>query len=644
LSWPASWLYLAPSQRAQWSASGPLLLGGARLFREAIVIVHRILSLAILIFVFGPTAQGVAASARTDTRDFRARPVAKNQDVAVPRILSEADAQKYRKIFALQEDGQWSRASQIMDILRDKVLLGHVEAQKYLHPTKYRSRYPELLRWMQQHADHPQASRLYKLATSRQLSGWKRPPKPQGKILLGNDPRSVGEGSKTYRSPRKRSTETRREVANLRGQIRQLIGKGWPSGARKKLATARTRIILDQVEFALARAEIAHGYFIFGKDKRALELADKSLAEAAQTIPIAGWTGGLAAWRLGDMDRAAEHFEALAGWLDAGPVARAAGAYWASRAHLAARRPREATKLLTQAATVPGSFYGLLARRALGVDMPLDWSLPLMTEVAVDQLAAIPGGRRGFALLQLGMKHAAEREFRKLFAMLPGPLRSVVMTVAARHGLPGLSMRAAGVLKAEGHRSYYAALFPVPDWPMLKKADIDSALIHAVARQESYFDARAKSGRGARGLMQLMPSTAAFVGEDRSLRRGSGRESLFDPAVNVALGGRYIRHLMDDDSVDHNLFKMLAAYNAGPGTLRKWERKVNYQNDPLFFIEAIPSRETRNYIENVLRNLWMYRIQRGEPAPSLDRIAAGSWPHYEAVDGQVARGYRHARN
>jgi len=179
---------------------------------------------------------------------------------------------------------------------------------------------------------------------------------------------------------------------------------------------------------------------------------------------------------------------------------------------------------------------------------------------------------------------------------------------------------------------------------MLKKADIDSALIHAVARQESYFDARAKSGRGARGLMQLMPSTAAFVGEDRSLRRGSGRESLFDPAVNVALGGRYIRHLMDDDSVDHNLFKMLAAYNAGPGTLRKWERKVNYQNDPLFFIEAIPSRETRNYIENVLRNLWMYRIQRGEPAPSLDRIAAGSWPHYEAVDGQVARGYRHARN
>ncbi|MDA0341105.1 MAG: lytic transglycosylase domain-containing protein, partial [Proteobacteria bacterium] len=268
--------------------------------------------------------------------------------MTVPRILSEADAEKYRKIFALQEDGQWSQASRIIDSLQDKLLLGHVEAQKYLHPTKYRSRYPELLRWMQQHADHPQASRLYKLATSRKISGWKSPPRPQGKILLGNGPKSVGEGPKTYRSPRKRSTQARREVANLRGQIRRLIGKGWPSGGRKKLATARARRILDPVEFALARAEIAHGYFIFGKDKRALELADKSIAEAVQTIPIAGWTGGLAAWRLGDMDRAAAHFEAVAGWLDAGPVARTAGAYWASRAHLAARRPREATKWLAQ--------------------------------------------------------------------------------------------------------------------------------------------------------------------------------------------------------------------------------------------------------------------------------------------------------
>ena len=616
----------------------------ARSFREAIVIVRRILSLAILIFVFGPAAQGAAAPAKTNTRDFLAHPVIENRDVTLPRILSETDAQKYRKVFALQKDGEWSRASRIIDTLQDKLLLGHVEAQKYLHPTKYRSRYPELLRWMQQHADHPQASRLYKLATRRKISGWKPPPRPQGKILLGNGPRSVRERPKTYRSPRKRSTATRREVANLRGQIRRLIGKGWPTGARKKLGRARARFILDPVEFALARAEIAHGYFIFGKDKLALELADKSIAEAVQTIPIAGWTGGLAAWRLGDMDRAAAYFKALAGWLAAGPVARTAGAYWASRAHLAARRPREAMKWLAQAATVPGTFYGLLARRALGIDMSLDWSLPQMTEAAVDQLVAIPGGRRGFALLQLGMKHGAEREFRKLFATLPDQLRPVVMTVAARHGLPGLSMRAAGVLKAEGHRSYHAALFPVPDWPMPERTDIDSALIHAVARQESHFDPRAKSGKGARGLMQLMPSTAAFVGEDRSLRRGSGRESLFDPTVNVALGVRYIRHLMDDGSVDQDLFKMLAAYNAGPGTLRKWEREVNYQDDSLFFIEAVPSPETRNFIEDVLRNLWMYRIQRGEPTPSLDRVAAGAWPRYEAVDGQVARGYRHARN
>lgn len=565
-------------------------------------------------------------------------------DVPIPEILTDADLKKYRRIFALQEDGKWSDAAKIAETLNDDILLGHVQAQKYLHPTKYRSRYPELLRWLRRNGDHPQAFRIYKLAIKRRLAGWKAPPVPRGGMLLGNGPTPVSAGPAIYQSPRKRSAETKRAAATLKGQIRRLIRKGWPTGAYRKLEEPRTRVVLDQTEFALARAGIAHGYFVFGKDARALELAEKSIAEAADTIPVAAWTGGLAAWRLGQIDRAGAHFEALAAWLEAGPAARAAGAFWASRAHLAARRPREATKWLAQAATVPGTFYGLLARRALGVDMPLDWSLPRLTPRTVGQLLEIPGMRRGFALLRLGMKHEAGREFRRLFGTLADQLRPVVMTIAARHGLPSLSMRAAGVLNAEGHRNYYAALFPIPNWGLPKTLEIDPSLLYAVARQESHFDPDAKSRRGARGLMQLMPRTAAFVGEDTSLRSRKGRKALFDPVVNITLGGRYIRHLMDDKGVGPDLFKMLAAYNAGPGTLRKWEREVNYKGDPLFFIEAIPSRETRNFIEDVLRNLWMYRLRRGEPAPSLDHVASGSWPRYESVNGQVARGYSDARN
>ena len=596
-------------------------------------------------FVVWATARAAAPVAHDSAWEFvTLDPRKLDSDISIPELLTPSDLAKYRRIFKLQETGKWTESAKIIKTLKDQILLGHVRAHKYLHPTKYRSRYPELLLWLQENNDHPQAFRLYKLAIKRKIVGWKSPPRPRGRMLVGNGPTPAGLGPSIYKSPRKRSPETKRAVSALKRQIRRLIGKGWPTGAHRKLKTADARQLLDLVEIAIARAEIAHGYFVFGKDTLALELAENSMAESPAAIPVAAWTGGLAAWRLGLIDRAGGHFEVLAAWLEAGPAARAAGAFWASRAHLAARRPSEATKWLAQAATVPGTFYGLLARRALGVDMPLDWSLPRLNKKNIDELLTIPGMRRGFALLQLGMKSQAAWEFRRQFLTLPDQLRPMVMTIAANYGLPGLSMRAAGVLKVEGHRSYYGALFPIPDWALPDDLKIDPSLLYAIARQESHFDPDAKSRRGARGLMQLMPRTAAFVGEDRSLRSRAGRKALFDPAVNIALGGRYVRHLMEDKGVRTDLFKMLAAYNAGPGTLRKWEREVNYKDDPLFFIEAIPSRETRNFIEDVLRNLWMYRLQRGEPVPSLDRVASGSWPRYESVDGQISRGYSDARN
>ena len=566
------------------------------------------------------------------------------EPLSVPRVLSEHDAAIYRKAFTLHKIGRWRPAARLIEKLEDPILVGHLWAAKFLHPTKYRSKYPELHLWLKRHADHPQASRIYRLALKRRLTGWNSPRKPVGKTLTGNGPTPIGAQPKSYKSARKRSKETRKAAARQLLQIRRLIRRGWPTGALRKLEGTRARRLFDEAEYAIAQAEIAHGYFVFGKDALALKLANQSIDAAPQSIPVAAWTGGLAAWRLGKTERAADHFQVLAGWLNAGPGARAAGAYWASRAHLVNRRPKAAAKWLAQAATVPGTFYGLLARRALGIDKPLDWSLPGLTPVLINEISASDSGRRGFALLELGMYHEAEREFRRLFAQLPDHLRPVVMSIAAQFGMPALAMRAAGVLKSEGHRPYYAALFPVPAWKMSNEAQVDPSLIYAVVRQESHFNPRAKSGRGARGLMQLMPRTAAMVGEDRSLRRRSGQHTLFKPEVSLELGGRYIRHLMNNADVKGDLFKMLAAYNAGPGNLRKWQRKVNYQNDPLLFIESIPSRETRNFIEAVLRNLWMYRLQRSEPVPSLDDVAAGSWPLYESVEGIHTESYYHARN
>jgi soluble lytic murein transglycosylase-like protein len=135
--------------------------------------------------------------------------------------------------------------------------------------------------------------------------------------------------------------------------------------------------------------------------------------------------------------------------------------------------------------------------------------------------------------------------------------------------------------------------------------------------------------------MQLMPATARYVAQDGELPGGT-ESRLFNPGFNLELAQRYVQRLMQDDEAGEDLFKLAAAYNGGPGNLRKWQRrleKAGYPaHDPLLFIEALPSHETRLFIERVLTNLWMYRKRLGQPAPSLKALAQGDWPRYEALD------------
>ena len=91
------------------------------------------------------------------------------------------------------------------------------------------------------------------------------------------------------------------------------------------------------------------------------------------------------------------------------------------------------------------------------------------------------------------------------------------------------------------------------------------------------------------------------------------------------------------------MFRLLTAYNAGPGNLNRWNREVDYDNDPLMFIESIPSRETRNFLEKVLANIWVYRYRLGQDPPSLEMVAAGDWPVYQRIDDREGYILRHAR-
>ncbi|MCG8510105.1 MAG: transglycosylase SLT domain-containing protein, partial [Rhodospirillales bacterium] len=130
---------------------------------------------------------------------------------------------------------------------------------------------------------------------------------------------------------------------------------------------------------------------------------------------------------------------------------------------------------------------------------------------------------------------------------------------------------------------------------------------------------------------------------DRRLR-GSKRSELFDPEYNLELGQKYIGMLLGEKHILGDLFLLAAAWNGGPGNLSKWQRQNRKYPDPLLFIESIPSRETRIFIERVLTNLWIYRDRLGQPTPSLDAIAAGERPVYIPMDQQSIIVARHGKN
>ncbi len=551
---------------------------------------------------------------------------------ALPGVLISQDADTYRQIFDYQEDGEWNKADALIARLNDRLLMGHVLAQRYLHPTKYRSKYKELKAWMDKYADHPDARRIYKLALRRQPKNWRSPKRP----IVASRPglseaagRPDGNRVKSKKLPRPQ----RQRVRQLKRTIRGYLRKGYTLAVKKLLRTKEVQRLFSVGEFDEAKARLGAGYFAAGRDEWALHWAGEAAKRSGKTVTRADWTAGLAAWRLGRFVLAAKHFEAVAA-NDTSPWMVSAAAFWAARSHLVDRRPEKVNPLLAVAAAHPRTFYGLLARRMLGLANDFNWRLPRFDEAAGQALMSDPLGRRAIALIEAGERRRAERELKSLAATAEYDLALGVLALASRAAMPSLAMRLDEML-FPGGGGYDGAAYPLPDWQPKGGFRVDRALIYALIRQESRFNTKAKSRAGARGLMQLMPRTAGFVARDRGYRWGDKRRTLHQPEVNLTLGQKYIEILLSDSKINGDLFLLAAAWNGGPGNLNKWRRTTDYMNDPLFFIESIPSRETRIFIERVFTNLWIYRHRLDQPAPSLDTLAAGEWPVYTAIDGKT---------
>ncbi len=557
---------------------------------------------------------------------------AENERFILPEVLTDRDAELYTEIFRLQEKARWGPADRTIKQIKDPILLGHVLAQRYLHPCCYRSSYRELKRWMDRYADQPQAKRIYRLARKRRP---KRAAYPRRPILASSPPpASFSRGTSSLPRPRL-SRKGRKNARYLNNVFRRDLRRGRLKSAAKVLKRKDAQHLFGPARYDDARSRLAFAYFRKGLDERALRLASASAKRSRKYVPYADWTAGLAAWRLGRYDVAARHMEALAqadtisGWNVA------AGAYWAARANLVGHRPAMVNRQLEIAAQYPRTFYGMLATRVLGLDMPLDWTLPEITDDQMARLVASPPAGRALALLQIGRRPMAEREFAQVRHSDDDGLGEALLALADAADLPRLSLRVGKRLSHTAGRPLDGALYPLPEWQPTGGFTVDRALVFAVMRQESQFNSRAKSRSGARGLMQLMPRTASFIARNRSLHR-SRRNRLYNPELNISLGQKYLKHLLENDDIRGNLFLATAAYNAGPGNLAKWQRRMDDRDDPLLFIELIPSRETRVYVERVFTNLWIYRQRLGQPMPTLDAIAAGKWPVYKALDEGVA--------
>ena len=274
--------------------------------------------------------------------------------------------------------------------------------------------------------------------------------------------------------------------------------------------------------------------------------------------------------------------------------------YWLARA-LAEEGARPASEAILRPLAGERHFYGLLAAEDLGTPQAPDWT---PRAVAVEDLArvrAIAAVGRAIDLYWLDMREEAFREW--LFGLRAMDDRGLL--AASEIALQaGLADRAIGAADRTVALHDFARRYPTHHREPLAAAAsqwrVDEAHLFALIRQESRFNAAARSRVGAMGLMQLMPATARWVAKQIPLQ--AYRPALLvQPEVNVVMGTYYFHRVLADLG-DPVLAR--AGYNAGPGRARRWRDAKPLEG--AIYAESIPFDETRDYVKKVMTNTWFY--------------------------------------
>lgn len=288
--------------------------------------------------------------------------------------------------------------------------------------------------------------------------------------------------------------------------------------------------------------------------------------------------------------------------------------YWLGRSELALGK-RSAGKQRMEAIIGQRNFYSVAAAKELKRSIAYPTS-----EISLDK-ARVQGFNSDLIrieeLIERDKIAAAKSEWNWLLERADSTQKEMLAAFASFKGWHHLTVTAS--IKAKMWDNIHMR-FPVAHrWWFNFYADkhsIDPITLMSLARQESALDIEARSPVGARGIMQIMPSTAKYTAKKYKLSY-QGSKELYQVGKNIEIGSHYLDGLLDQ--YDNNRIFALAAYNAGPNRVKTWRERTQGKLDAYAFIEAIPFKETRGYVQNILMFETYYRELLGVDGAFLNQ-------------------------
>ena len=360
------------------------------------------------------------------------------------------------------------------------------------------------------------------------------------------------------------------------------------------------------------RSIIARRLLEKGHVSEAYRLAKASGLTTGAEFVEAEWLAGWIALRhLEEPRTALAHFGRIEEQVSY-PISKARGAYWVGRAAEAAGDMETATKSFQAASRHGTTYYGQLAAARSNSPVILASSRVSPGKPDRDIFERDERVRAVRILNQVGARDHVRPFLDQLLSEATTPQRQVLIAELANEiGRQDFAVR-------NGRKAYRTGS-PLPEiaYPVIKMTGDhpEQALLHAIVRQESNFDTGAVSHAGARGLMQLMPATARSVAKRLGVRYSPGKLVL-DQNYNVKLGQAYLGQMIN--RFDGSYILAIASYNAGPSAAKRWVQQFGDPREPgvdvIDWVESIPYRETRNYVQRVIENLQVYRTRLGGPA------------------------------